>query len=138
MWARGGAWSPGSPGDHKRVGVSPVARVGHIPRGQCGFRRGELEIALPVGLVYGPDGRVCLDPDRQIQDTVRLLFDTFRETGSACAVLRRMRAQHILFPRRITRGIGKGLAQELLKRGLGSLHLKDTSLVDGFPQRCGR
>lgn len=71
-------------------------------------RRGELEIALPVGLVYGPDGRVCLDPDRQIQDIVRLLFDTFRETGSACAVLRRMRAQHILFPRRIARGIGKG------------------------------
>ena len=71
-------------------------------------RRGELEIALPVGLVYGPDGRVCLDPDRQIQDTVRLLFDTFRETGSACAVMRRMRAQHIVFPRRITRGIGKG------------------------------
>jgi DNA invertase Pin-like site-specific DNA recombinase len=71
-------------------------------------RRGELEIALPVGLVYGLDGRVCLDPDRQIQDTVRLLFDTFRETGSACAVLRRMRTQHIVFPRRITRGIGKG------------------------------
>lgn len=71
-------------------------------------RRGELEIALPVGLVYGLDGRVCLDPDRQIQDTVRLLFDTFRETGSACAVMRRMRAQHILFPRRIARGIGKG------------------------------
>ena len=71
-------------------------------------RRGELEIALPVGLVYGPDGRVCLDPDRQIQDTVRLVFDTFRETGSACAVVRRMRAQHILFPRRIARGIGKG------------------------------
>lgn len=71
-------------------------------------RRGELEIALPVGLVYGPDARVCLDPDRQIQDTVRLLFDTFRETGSACAVLRRMRVQHIVFPRRIARGIGKG------------------------------
>lgn len=71
-------------------------------------RRGELEIALPVGLVYGPNGRVCLDPDRQIQDTVRLVFESFREAGSACAVLRRMRAQHILFPRRIARGIGKG------------------------------
>jgi len=71
-------------------------------------RRGELEIALPVGLVYGPDGRVCLDPDRQIQDTLRLVFDTFRESGSACAVVRRLRAQHILFPRRIARGIGKG------------------------------
>lgn len=71
-------------------------------------RRGELEMALPVGLVYGPDGRVCLDPDRQIQDSVRLVFDTFREAGSACAVVRRLRAQHILFPRRIARGIGKG------------------------------
>jgi DNA invertase Pin-like site-specific DNA recombinase len=71
-------------------------------------RRGELEIALPVGLVYGPDARVCLDPDRQIQDIVRLVFETFRETGSACAVLRRMRAQQIPFPRRIARGIGKG------------------------------
>jgi DNA invertase Pin-like site-specific DNA recombinase len=71
-------------------------------------RRGELEMTLPVGLVYGPDARVCLDPDRQIQDTVRLVFDTFRETNSACAVVRRMRAQHILFPRRILRGIGKG------------------------------
>lgn len=71
-------------------------------------RRGELEIPLPVGLVYGPDGRVGLDPDRQIQDTVRLVFATFRETSSACAVVRRMRVQHILFPRRIARGIGKG------------------------------
>ena len=71
-------------------------------------RRGELEIPLPVGLVYGPDGRVYLDPDRQIQDTVRLLFDTFRETGSAYAVLRRMRMQNVPFPRCIRRGIGKG------------------------------
>lgn len=30
------------------------------------------------------------------------------EAGSACAVLRRMRAQKIVFPRRIARGIGKG------------------------------
>ena len=79
-------------------------------------RRGELEIALPVGLVYGPDGRVGLDPDRQIQDTVRLLFDTFRETGSACAVLRRLRSQHVLFPRRIARGIGKALPQKMGER----------------------
>jgi len=71
-------------------------------------RRGELEMPLPVGLEYGPDGHVVLDPDRQIQDTVRLLFDTFRETGSACAVLRRFQAQNVLFPRHIRRGIGKG------------------------------
>ncbi|CAH2396977.1 hypothetical protein MES5069_160002 [Mesorhizobium escarrei] len=71
-------------------------------------RRGELEMPLPIGLVYTPDARVVLDPDRQIQNTVRLLFDTFRETGSACAVVRRLRGEKILFPRRIRRGIGKG------------------------------
>lgn len=71
-------------------------------------RRGELEMGLPIGLVYDANARVVLDPDRQIQDTVRLVFDTFYETGSACAVLRRMRAQKVLFPRRIRRGIGKG------------------------------
>jgi DNA invertase Pin-like site-specific DNA recombinase len=71
-------------------------------------RRGELEMPPPIGLVYTTDARVVLDPDRQIQDTVRLLFDTFRETGSACAVVRRLRGQKILFPRRIRRGIGKG------------------------------
>lgn len=71
-------------------------------------RRGELELPLPIGLVYTADGRVVLDPDRQIQATVRLLFETFRETGSACAVVRRMRGQQILFPRRLRRGIGKG------------------------------
>lgn len=71
-------------------------------------RRGELEMSPPIGLVYTADARVVLDPDRQIQDTVRLLFDTFRETGSACAVVRRLRGQKILFPRRIRRGIGKG------------------------------
>ncbi|TJV10755.1 MAG: recombinase family protein, partial [Mesorhizobium sp.] len=71
-------------------------------------RRGELEMPLPIGLVYTPDARVVLDPDRQIQDTVQLLFDTFRQTGSACAVVRRLRGEKILFPRRIRRGIGKG------------------------------
>jgi DNA invertase Pin-like site-specific DNA recombinase len=71
-------------------------------------RRGELEMGLPIGFVYDASARLVLDPDRQIQDTLRFLFDTFRETGSACAVLRRMQAQNVLFPRRIRRGIGKG------------------------------
>ena len=36
-------------------------------------RRGELAIQLPVGLTYSPDKQVVLDPDRQVQDTLRLL-----------------------------------------------------------------
>jgi DNA invertase Pin-like site-specific DNA recombinase len=71
-------------------------------------RRGELELALPIGLVYGADGSVALDPDRQIQDTLRLLFESFAECGSASAVVRRFQREGWLFPRRIRRGIGKG------------------------------
>ena len=71
-------------------------------------RRGELELALPIGLVYGADGSVVLDPDRQIQDTLRLLFESFAECGSASAVVRRFQREGWPFPRRIRRGIGKG------------------------------
>lgn len=71
-------------------------------------RRGELALALPIGLAYGADGSVVLDPDRQIQETVRLLFDTFRECGSATSVVRRFAREGWQFPRRIRRGIGKG------------------------------
>src|SRR6478609_11147564 len=34
-------------------------------------RRGELQCALPVGLVYDAAGRVVLDPDKQVQQAVR-------------------------------------------------------------------
>jgi Recombinase/Recombinase zinc beta ribbon domain len=71
-------------------------------------RRGELELPLPIGLVYGADGSVALDPDRQIQDTIRLLFDTFRECSSASAVVRRFRHESWRFPRCVRRGVGKG------------------------------
>lgn len=71
-------------------------------------RRGELEMPLPVGLVYDGAGRVVLDPDRQVRDSVAMLFEVFRDLGSASAVVRRLRAQEVMFPRRIRRGIGKG------------------------------
>ena len=71
-------------------------------------RRGELEMQLPIGLAYNAAGAVVLDPDQQIQQSVRLLFDTFREIGSATAVVRRFLREGIRFPRRIRRGIGKG------------------------------
>lgn len=71
-------------------------------------RRGELEMAVPIGLVYHPDGSVVLDPDQSIRDAVKLLFDTFRQTTSACATVKRFRREGWLFPRRIRRGVGKG------------------------------
>jgi DNA invertase Pin-like site-specific DNA recombinase len=40
-------------------------------------RRGELEVRLPIGFIYGAEGRVRLDPDASIQESIRQLFRTF-------------------------------------------------------------
>ena len=71
-------------------------------------RRGELELPLPIGLAYHPDGSVVLDPDQSIRSAVQLLFDTFRHTTSATATVKRFRREGWLFPRRVRHGIGKG------------------------------
>ena len=71
-------------------------------------RRGELEVPLPIGLVYAGDGSITLEPDEQIRSSVRLLFDTFRQSASASAVVRRFQRESWPFPRRVRRGIGKG------------------------------
>ena len=70
--------------------------------------RGELEMRLPVGFVYDSVGKVVLDPDQQVQDTLRKFFDTFRQTGSATATVRSLRQQGLLFPRRMPTGPNKG------------------------------
>ncbi|NPV54819.1 MAG: recombinase family protein [Firmicutes bacterium] len=71
-------------------------------------RRGELKAPLPVGFVYGPDNQVSLDPDQQVQETLRLFFLTFRRTGSATATVKAFREQGIPFPRRLRTGPRKG------------------------------
>jgi len=62
-------------------------------------RRGELHLHLPVGFVYDERGKVILDPDKQIQETIRLLFATYRRVGTARGVAVHLRREGILFPR---------------------------------------
>ena len=71
-------------------------------------RRGELPMALPVGLVSDPAGKVVLDPDRGVQDALRHLFQTFQRTGSARAVVYAFHRDRLLFPSRIRKGPRKG------------------------------
>jgi DNA invertase Pin-like site-specific DNA recombinase len=71
-------------------------------------RRGELRLALPIGLVYDAQGEVALESDHQIQGTVRLLFETFDRVGSACATVKAFRNQGVKFPRRPRAGPHKG------------------------------
>ena len=67
-------------------------------------RRGALRVRLPVGFLYDGAGRVVLDPDTQVQDSVRLLFATFARTGAAHATVKYFREQGLLYPTRVAAG----------------------------------
>ncbi len=71
-------------------------------------RRGELQMALPVGLVYDPAGKVALDPDSGVQHALGYLFATFQRTGSARAVVATFTREGVLFPVRVRTGEHKG------------------------------
>ena len=79
--------------------------------------RGELRIKLPIGFVYSPVGQVELDPDRQVQRTIRLFFDVFGRISSSKGVVRHFNREGIKFPVRPMKGPDKG---ELVWRPLSS------------------
>jgi len=62
-------------------------------------QRGELRLPLPVGFVYDDEGKVILDPDKQVQQSIRLLFRTYRRVGSSRKVVIHFHQQGLLFPR---------------------------------------
>src|ERR1700727_364293 len=63
-------------------------------------RRGELRKTLPTGLEYDDQGKIVLDPDRQIQRTLFTFFRTFERLGSAMETVKFFRKKKLLFPRR--------------------------------------
>lgn len=71
-------------------------------------RRGELESPLPIGFCYDARDRVVLEPDKQVQQSIRTFFDMFRRTGSATATVRAFREQGLKFPRRARSGPATG------------------------------
>lgn len=71
-------------------------------------RRGALKLTLPIGLCYTERDEIVLDPDLQVQASIREVFRSFELTGSACATVRHFRQQHLLFPRRVRCGAHQG------------------------------
>ena len=71
-------------------------------------RRGELVVAVPVGYVKSPAGEVTLDPDEQVQEIVRLVFDQFDRQGTVHGVLRHLIACGIRMPLRRRGGPDRG------------------------------
>jgi len=71
-------------------------------------KRGELRVRLPIGFVYDDENRVILDPDQQVQEAVRMIFSSFRRTGSTYGTMKYFRQQNLLFPARLVYGPRQG------------------------------
>jgi DNA invertase Pin-like site-specific DNA recombinase len=71
-------------------------------------RRGEFKTRLPIGFIYDQEGNVILDPDKQVQQTIKLVFDVFRRTGSAFGTVKAFWKDKIPFPSRPYSGPKKG------------------------------
>ena len=71
-------------------------------------QRGELRVMLPAGLVYDPGSRVMLDPDRQVQQAIRCVLETFAQTQSAWRTVRQLNQREVKLPVRIRTGPAAG------------------------------
>ena len=67
-------------------------------------RRGELRTPLPAGLVYDADGRIALDPDRQVRQAIHDVFRRFQRAQSAWQVVRQLREAGLRLPVRLRTG----------------------------------
>lgn len=63
-------------------------------------QRGELAQYLPAGLVRDELGRVCKDPHQEVQSRIQLVFDTFFQERSITRVVRSLRQQKLMLPRK--------------------------------------
>ena len=105
---RDGVYDPGSPNGRLLLGLKgTISEVElHTLRGRltAGLinkaERGELALALPVGLVRDPSGVVTKDPDREVQARIDLVFAAFLERRSAAQVLRALNARGLGLPQR--------------------------------------
>jgi DNA invertase Pin-like site-specific DNA recombinase len=71
-------------------------------------RRGELGKPLPMGYLRRPSGEIVLDPDEQVQATIRLVFDLFGRFRTVGKVMRYLVDHDIRMPVRVRGGVRKG------------------------------
>ena len=64
-------------------------------------RRGELQYCLPVGYLWTTDGKIEMDPDQRMQQTLNLVFSKMTELGSVRQVLLWFRRERVELPMRI-------------------------------------
>ncbi len=61
-------------------------------------QRGALTFTLPAGLSWTPDGQIELNPDRRVQQAIRLVLDKLSALGSVRQVLMWLRDERVALP----------------------------------------
>lgn len=71
-------------------------------------KKGELRFPLPVGFCFDEQDQIVVDPDEEVRGAVSMIFSTFRETGSAYAVVHKFSKLELRFPKRSYGGVWQG------------------------------
>jgi len=96
-------------------------------------RRGELKTRLPTGFVYDHNDKIKIDPDQQVQQSIRLFFDIFQRTGAAFATVKAFAKDDVKFPCRIHLGPDKGqLKWQRLTSGRALVILKNPRYAGAY------
>ncbi len=101
-----GVYDPCRPNDRLLLGLKGsisefelgVIRSRMYDAARSKARRGELRISTPIGYTWDRHAGLGLDPDRRLQEVIRLVFQKFRELGSARQALLWMASENIHFP----------------------------------------
>jgi DNA invertase Pin-like site-specific DNA recombinase len=107
-----GVYDPGQYNDRLLLGLKGAMSEAelHILRSRMRggilskARRGEWAIPLSAGFLYDGNQQVILDPDQQVQQSIRQLFGAFRRSGSIMGVVHEFRNKHWKFPVRTPQG----------------------------------
>jgi DNA invertase Pin-like site-specific DNA recombinase len=71
-------------------------------------RKGELRFPLPVGYEFDELNCIAKDSDAQVRSSIELVFDSFRQCGSAYGVVQRFARENLEFPKRSYGGAWAG------------------------------
>ena len=102
-----GAYDPSAPNDRLLLGLKgtmsefelTLLRKRLLEAALAKARRGELRGPVPIGYVWSAELGLMMDPDRRIQEAVRVIFRLFDRLGSARQVLLHMRREGLTAPR---------------------------------------
>lgn len=102
-----GVYDPCRPNDRLLLGMKGsisefelgVIRARMVDAARSKARRGELRISVPIGYVWHRDIGLGFDPDTRLQQVIRLVFERFRQLGSARQTHLSLAAEGAFFPR---------------------------------------